>query len=99
MDGAQGHKWDPHRRTRRHHYQEGPGFLFLATQGGRPIVGKQPATLAYVRERVRAVRLAAEIGPAKTCAELGCSRPSLYRWIGAYRANGIAGLLDKSRRP
>ena len=27
---------DPHRRLRRHTYQEGPGFLFLATRGGRP---------------------------------------------------------------
>jgi hypothetical protein len=27
---------EPHRRLLRHTYQEGPGFLFLATRGGRP---------------------------------------------------------------
>jgi hypothetical protein len=36
----QGHEADPHRRLLRHTYQEGPGFLFLATRGGRP---PQPA--------------------------------------------------------
>ncbi len=27
---------NPRRLPRRNHYQEGPGFLFVATQGGRP---------------------------------------------------------------
>ena len=31
-----GTRSDPHRRPLRHTYQEGPGFLLLATQGGRP---------------------------------------------------------------
>ncbi len=30
-------KSDPRRLPRRNHYQEGPGFLFVATQGGRPV--------------------------------------------------------------
>ncbi len=30
-----GLKSDPRRLPRRNHYQEGPGFLFVATQGGR----------------------------------------------------------------
>ena len=29
------HRKDPHRRLLRHTYQEGSGFLFLATRGGR----------------------------------------------------------------
>jgi len=42
-----GHSKDPYRRWLRHTYQEGPGFLFLATRGGRP--PKQPTFgLVYV---------------------------------------------------
>jgi hypothetical protein len=33
-------KSDPGRLPRRNHYQEGPDFLFLATQGGRPPAAK-----------------------------------------------------------
>src|SRR2546428_9593069 len=60
MSGKGEHPGDPGRRLRRHRYQEGPGFLFLATQGGRPPGSPVRATLREVRRRMRAVRLAAE---------------------------------------
>ena len=53
-----GHLKDPHRRWLRHTYQEGPGFLFLATRGGRP--PKQPTVrseLAEIRRRARVLRI------------------------------------------
>jgi transposase len=93
------HAYDPKRRTRRHHYQEGPGFLFVATQGGRPPQALPDASLKRVRERMRAVRLAKESGALEACRQMGCSRPSLYRWIAAYDAKGISGLQEASRRP
>ena len=52
---------DPRRLPRRNHYQEGPDFLFVATQGGRPMAadaGRSPA--AVVRGRARTIRLWAE---------------------------------------
>jgi transposase InsO family protein len=48
---------------------------------------------------MRAVRLAREGGAAQACRQTGCSRASLYRWIAAYDAQGIAGLHEASRRP
>ncbi len=47
MDELQAeHRKDPHRRLLRHTYQEGPGFLFLATRGGRPPGASGRATMA-----------------------------------------------------
>ncbi|MBJ3778271.1 helix-turn-helix domain-containing protein [Acuticoccus sp. 2012] len=34
-----------------------------------------------------------------TCRRCGISRPTLRKWWHRYRANGIAGLEDRSRRP
>ena len=62
------HEKDPRRWVRRHHYQEGPGFLFLATQGGRP-AGRAPRPrLARIRRRMAAVRLARREGVEAACA-------------------------------
>jgi hypothetical protein len=33
---------DPRRGVRRNRYQEGPGFLFIATQNGRPAADGTP---------------------------------------------------------
>jgi transposase InsO family protein len=99
MAGKAQHAYDPKRRTRRHHYQEGPGFLFVATQGGRPPRTVPEASLKRVRERMRAVRLAKESNALDACRQTGCSRPSLYRWMAAYDAKGISGLQEASRRP
>ena len=91
---------DPHCSVRRHGYQEGPGFLFLATQNGRPRRRTNQAdSLARVRFRMRAVRLAKELGPQAACCETGCSNASLFRWLAAFEAAGIAGLVEESRRP
>jgi putative transposase len=99
MAGKPQHPNDPKRRTRRHHYQEGPGFLFVATQGGRPPRVQPEASLTRVRERMRAVRLAREGTAADACRQTGCSRASLYRWMAAYDGQGLAGLHEGSRRP
>ena len=48
---------------------------------------------------MRAVRLAAELGLGAACSEVGCSEPSLYRWMLAFAAGGIEGLVPASRRP
>src|SRR3989449_6812642 len=90
---------DPHRRIRRHRYQEGPGFLFLATQNGRPSGQSRKPSLDQVRLRMRAVRLASEVGVDAACRQLEVARRSLYRWLAAFEAQGIAGLVDGSRRP
>lgn len=48
---------DPGRLPRRNHYQEGPGFLFLATQGGRPLEADVAGDVAgVVRLRAAALR-------------------------------------------
>src|ERR1700747_3319353 len=33
------------------------------------------------------------------CAEFQISRPTGYQWLRRYRAEGIAGVMEKSRRP
>src|SRR2546422_6047380 len=92
MSGKGEHPGDPGRRLRSHGYQEGPGFLFLATQGGRPPGSPARATLREVRRRMRAVRLAAERG-LEAAGAAGYSRRSVFRWTGLYKAGGIAALL------
>ncbi len=93
-----GNRSDPHRRLLRHTYQEGPGFLFLATRGGRPPGGIGREDLAALRFRIRCVRTAREsgIGAALT---LGSSRASLHRWRGRYAEGGIEALRDHPRGP
>ena len=48
---------------------------------------------------MRAVRVASELGIAAACSEVGCSMASVYRWLAAFEARGIEGLVPKSRRP
>ena len=93
-----GTRSDPHRRPLRHTYQEGSGFLFLATRGGRPpgaVVGED---LAGLRFRIRCVRTAHEDGLGAALA-LGASRTSLYRWRQRYAAGGIEALRHERRGP
>jgi transposase InsO family protein len=91
---------DPHRRWLRHTYQEGPGFRFLATRGGRPPTVADPrAALDVVRERARLVRIRREQGLA-AALELGrCSERSLYRWQAAFERGGVAALVPERRGP
>src|SRR5438045_9452994 len=90
------HPGDPRRRFRRHRYQEGPGFLFLATQGGRPPIATSRASLQEVRLRMRAVRLANGAGLDLAVAG-GYSRRSVFRWMQLYNSGGITALQPKSR--
>lgn len=90
---------DPDRRVRRHHYQEGPGFLFLATQNGRPSQRPARRSVAEVRRRMRVVRHALGKGVESAVRELGVTRRSVFRWLAAFQANGIEGLAPRSRRP
>ena len=90
---------NPRRLPRRNHYQEGPDFLFLATQGGRPPDGERVRAQApVVRGRRAALGRWADGEPITTiCAEFACSRASLFRWRTRYEADGLAGLLDRPR--
>ena len=90
---------NPRRLPRRNHYQEGPGFLFVATQGGRPpeaAVRREQAPIVR-RRRAALGRWADGEAVTSVCAELGCSRASLFRWRTRYEADGLAGLLDRPR--
>jgi len=92
-----GLKSDPRRLPRRNHYQEGPGFLFVATQGGRPpgtTVERAPA--AAVRRRRRALRRWSEGEAVELiCRDTDCSRATLFRWRSRFARDGIEGLLDR----
>src|ERR1700694_3289246 len=93
------HPSDPRRFVRRHRYQEGPGFLFLATQNGRPANDPPRPDLREIRRRMRAIRLTSEVDITAACSEVGCSLASIYRWLAAFEAPGIEGLVPNSRRP
>lgn len=90
---------DPGRLPRRNHYQEGPGFLFLATQGGRPpATVLAPGGAEVVRLRARALRRWHAGAPATlVAAELGIGRATLYRWQERYEEAGLEGLVDAPR--
>lgn len=90
---------NPRRLPRRNHYQEGPGFLFVATQGGRPPDAETlRVQAAVVRRRRAALRRSADGEPLTlVCEEAGCSRASLFRWRTRYEAEGLMGLLDRPR--
>ncbi|MGO9181109.1 MAG: helix-turn-helix domain-containing protein [Candidatus Limnocylindrales bacterium] len=92
-------KSDPRRLPRRNHYQEGPDFLFLATQGGRPPTSVRSSSVApTVRRRMGALRRWADGEAADTVsASVGCGRATLFRWRDRYARDGIAGLVDRPR--
>jgi len=53
-----------------------------------------------VRMRLKWIRLYEETGNAsKVSRRCGISRPTLRKWYDRYRALGVEGLLDQSRRP
>ena len=90
---------DPHRLPRRNHYQEGPGFLFVATEGGRPRGPEVSTSVApVVRARARALRSWSEgASVAEVIVETGCSRATLFRWRDRYELDGLQGLVDRPR--
>ncbi|MBA3307500.1 MAG: helix-turn-helix domain-containing protein [Chloroflexi bacterium] len=101
MPGVQSRRSaNPRRLPRRNHYQEGPDFLFVATQGGRPPeAARDRAQATTVRRRRAALRRWAEGEPLATiCAEDGCSRASLFRWRTRFEQGGLEALMDRPRR-
>jgi transposase InsO family protein len=95
-----GHGRDPNRRWLRHTYQEGPGFLFLATRGGRPPTRETVhGELAQIRRRALVLRVAREAGIAAALALGECSRASLFRWRAAYEQGGLEALRPLRRGP
>jgi transposase len=56
--------------------------------------------LSVVEQRYRAV-LAVLAGESVTnvAAEAGVSRQSLHKWLARYREDGLAGLMDRPKRP
>ena len=90
---------DPNRRWLRHTYQEGPGFRFLATRGGRPPQRHRRDQLGSVRARARRLRIAREDGLAAALELGGCSRTSLWRWQCAYERGGLSALAPERRGP
>src|SRR5713226_645508 len=98
MDEIFGHdaslRRDPHRRWLRHTYQQGPGFRFRATRGGRPRLDpERRSELDAVRERARLLRIMREEGLVAALALGTCSRASLFRWQSAFDAGGLAALV------
>ena len=89
---------EPHRRLLRHTYQEGPGFLLLATRGGRPPGPSPRSDVASLRLRLRCVRVARDESIA-AALNLGVSRASLHRWRVRYAAGGLEALVDRPRGP
>ena len=95
-----GHTNDPRRRWLRNTFQQGPGFRFLATRGGRaPLPRSADPEIAVIRLRARCVRIAREDGIAAALALGCCSRASLYRWQAAFAGGGLAALRPGPRGP
>ena len=56
--------------------------------------------LSVIEQRYRAVMAVLEgARVSEVAAEVGVSRQSLHSWLARYRAAGLAGLADRSRRP
>ncbi len=49
--------------------------------------------------RLEMVRLAKRYDISKSAQMCGVSRPTVYKWLGRYEAEGLQGLLDRSRCP
>ena len=91
---------DPARRWLRHTFQEGPGFRFLATRGGRPPLRREPrGVLAIARRRAQLLRVAREQGLDAALSLKVCSRTTLWRWIRAHERGGLQALLPQRRGP
>nr|BFE32610.1 hypothetical protein GCM10010200_048610 [Actinomadura rugatobispora] len=56
--------------------------------------------LSVVEQRYRAVlEVEAGVPVTEVAARFGVSRQSVHAWVRRYRAEGLAGLADRSRRP
>ncbi len=54
-----------------------------------------------IRHRLAVLRHAEEVtgNVAMTCRYYGISRPTFYKWLSRYQADGPQGLKDRSRQP
>lgn len=52
-----------------------------------------------VNKRLEMVRFANEVGIKKAARFYDCSKNTIKKWCRRYALNGLAGLLDKSRKP
>ncbi len=92
-------KSDPRRLPRRNHYQEGPGFLFVATQGGRPPGRRSTSSRRRSSGAGRGAPAVAEGEPLDAvCAEAAAVGRRLFRWRTRFEADGMAGLVDRPGR-
>jgi transposase len=48
---------------------------------------------------VVAVGAGERVNVSKVCADVGVSRKTFYKWVARYRAEGLDGLEERSRRP
>src|SRR5439155_26462552 len=91
---------DPARRWLRHTFQEGPGFRFLATRGGRPPLRREPrGALAIARRRAPLLRVAREQGLDAALSLKVRRRPTLWLWIRAHVRGRPQALLPTPRCP
>ncbi|MCB1247322.1 MAG: IS481 family transposase [Acidimicrobiia bacterium] len=70
-----------------------------ATHDQRRLVVHANARLTPQGRRILVERIAAGRPAAHVAAEMGISRTTAYRWWDRYRAEGAAGLFDRSSRP
>src|SRR6478609_9052317 len=57
------------------------------------------APLTPLGRQILVDRILAGRPAAHVAHEMGVSRPTAYKWLGRYRREGAAGLVDRSSRP
>lgn len=70
-------------------------WCLRASRGREP--GLALLDLSKVEQRYRAVLAGDRVGDV--AFRFGASRQSVHTWLARYRAEGLAGLADRSRRP
>jgi len=76
---------------------------FYLGEGDREALEALAVDEAYVRRRYDAVKLLLQPNPVGTARQVagrfGVSRRTVQRWMARYRARGLGGLREDSRRP
>ena len=98
-ESARTHDYDPKRWVRRHTTKKAlASCSWPLREGGRKSTHGTPFSwLESAPECEPSATLANEVEAAHR--ELGCPRRSLHRWLAAFEADGIRGLLDGCKRP
>jgi transposase len=63
------------------------------------MVMARKVTSMRVISAVIAVAEGASVNVAQACRDAGVSRKSFYKWLARYRAEGLSGIEERSRRP